>query len=230
MSSSTFTLGNVNRPFPQSGSNPLPRKRRLPTNFAAAPGDNPGIQPSLTAQEQMDFDTLTRFNNILFAFVVDPDPETRYDPDNFRMVLAMPRHSWVTIDPTGATHPIHGNMAGVRHMGIMVCESQGFGMLMLPLMAGSEGEIVPDISVNRGGTGTGAGAFPARTVTLGQNLFNNLPEGLQDALRDRYGEETDSVDIQFYFDAMFRTVRQFPSFEILEDGTVPYPRQAEHPH
>ena len=227
---STLPLDNVNRPFPQSGDNPLPRQRRLPTDFDRAPGDNFGIQPEFTAQEQMDFDTLTRFNNILFAFVVDPDPETRYDPDNFRMVLAMPRHSWVTINPAGSYDPVHGNMAGVRHMGIMVCESQGFGMLMLPLMAGSENELVPDIRVSRGGSGTGANAFPERTVTLGQNLFNNLPEGLQEALRERYGPETDAVDLQFYFDAMFRTVRQFPSFEILEDGTVPYPRQSELPH
>ena len=221
-----FIRGNVNRPFPQAEYTEFARDRRLPQNFDRAPGTNAGINPDFTAQEQMDFDTLTRFNNILFAFVVDPDPETRYDPDNFRMVLSMPRHSWVTFEGEGAEpDPVHGNLIGVRHMGIMVCESQGFGMLMLPFMAGAEDMMVPDIRASRGGTGTGANAFMERTVTLGQNLFNNLPEGLQEALRDRYGADTDSVDIQFYFDAMFRTVRQFPSFEInRETGTIPHPR------
>ena len=225
------TLSTINRPFPQSANpaNAYAIPRILPDNFAAAPGNNPGINTALTPQQQMDFDTLVRFNNILFAFVVDPDPETRYDPDNFRMVLAMPRHSWVTIEPTGSTHPTHGNIAGVRHMGIMVCESQGFGMLMLPFMAGAEDMLVPDISINRGGTGTGANAFNMNNpVTLGQNLFNNLPGGLQDALRERYGPTTNSVDIQFYFDAMFRTVRQWPSFEInRETGRIPDPRTPE---
>ncbi|MCL2286027.1 MAG: hypothetical protein FWC32_06625 [Firmicutes bacterium] len=203
-----------NRPFPQSGSNPdYFRNRRLPTDFARV-GTAPGFDPDLTAQQQMDFDTLIRFNNILFGFVVDPCPETRYCPDNFRMVLAMPRHSWVTIEPEGSYCPVHGNMAGVRHMGIMVCESQGFGMLMLPFMAGAEDMMVPDIRISRGGTGTGANSFMPLTHTLGQNLFNNLPEGLRDAFRERYGEDFDAVCIQTYFNAMFRTVRQWPSFKL----------------
>jgi endo-1,4-beta-D-glucanase Y len=90
----------------------------------------------------------------------------------------------------------HTKGTGGANDAVTTSESMGYGMYMLALLAGAEDVIVDG------------------TTRLRDNLKSNLPAGLRTALG------TKEIDIQFYFDAMFRSLMQWPSFSIRPDGTA----------
>ena len=79
--------------------------------------------------------------------------------------------------------------------GVTVCEAHGFGMVMLAYMAGAEDMMVPSNPTNLSST----------RVPLRRRLWENLPANLRGAFHQ------DSVTIKHYFDACFRTMKQFPA-------------------
>jgi hypothetical protein len=89
----------------------------------------------------------------------------------------------------------HTGGTGSAASSVTTSESMGYGMYMLALMAGAE-----NVSVG--------------SNRLRDNLKSNLPQGLRDALGSR------EIDIKFYYDAMFRSLQQWPSFSITPRGQV----------
>ncbi|MCL2048689.1 MAG: hypothetical protein FWG87_08165 [Defluviitaleaceae bacterium] len=138
----------------------------------------PRFLPTNRTQAEMNQDVADQFNRVLSNFIVDPTHNTTNHKNTFRMVL---NHASGT-----------GN---VGDDGVAVCESQGFGMVMLALMAGAEDMLVPSVPTN----------MNSARVPLKQRLRDNLPENL----RSTFG--ADEVTIKHYFDAMFRTVQAFPA-------------------
>jgi hypothetical protein len=142
------------------------------------------VLPSNRTQEQMTQDVADQFNRVLSRFIVDPTTSAATNKDNFLMVLNHP-------GGTGATDD-----------GVAVCESHGFGMVMLAYMAGAEDMMVPSNPTNLNST----------RVPLKQRLRDNLPA----ELRSAFG--TDEVTIKHYFDAAFRTMKKFPATNGTNNG------------
>jgi len=136
------------------------------------------VMPTNRSQEQMNQDIADQFNRILRHFVVETDTPRTNDKNEFLMVLGH----------YSGTGPVAPNP-------IMVCESQGFGMVMIAYMAGAEDMMVLSDPANSS----------SPRVPLRQRLHDNLPSGL----RSQFGP--DEVTFQVYFDAMFRTLRRFPT-------------------
>ena len=105
-----------NRPFPQAG---------LPT----APYVVDRLTHSNLTQAQMNQDVIDMFKYRIRDFLIDPNPNTVNDPDNFRMVLKHgPGHG-------NAGRGYDGGAAGTQ---VTCSESMGFGMMLLVLMAGAD--------------------------------------------------------------------------------------------
>ncbi|MCL2426731.1 MAG: hypothetical protein FWD05_10400, partial [Oscillospiraceae bacterium] len=94
-------------------------------------------------------------------------------------------------------HGTGGWGTGARSLRLTVCEAMGYGMLMLVKMSGSE-----DIPFE----------FNGSTTTIRNLLFNALPTELQDHFC--IGE----VDTKLFFDAMFRSLRHWPTHPIHVTG------------
>ena len=140
--------------------------------------DQTRVMPTDRTQTQMTQDVADQFNRVLRHFIVESGTPRSDDKNEFLMVLAH----------YSGTGPVGPNPT-------MVCESQGFGMVMIAYMAGAENMMVlsdPAVSTST-------------RVPLKQRLRDNLPAGL----RAQFG--ADEVTFQVYFDAMFRTMRRFPT-------------------
>ncbi|MCL2225230.1 MAG: dockerin type I domain-containing protein [Defluviitaleaceae bacterium] len=110
------------------------------------------------------------------------DPATWDDPAGFRMVT--------TLDAgTGGTAQTPTSYR------VTVCESMGYGMLMIVMLAGSEDIVL-------------GGAFGDRTMR--HVLWSGLPAPLRAHFTYQAGLPN-SVSFQTYFDAMFRSLRFWPS-------------------
>jgi len=133
------------------------------------------VMPTDRTQTQMNQDVVDQFNRILRRFIVDPTTSAASNKENFLMVLN------------------HDGGTNADADGVAVCESHGFGMVMLAYMAGAEDMMVPSNPNNLSST----------RVPLRQRLWENLPEGLRSAF------DPDEVTIKHYFDAAFRTMKQF---------------------
>ena len=136
------------------------------------------IMPTNRTQGQMNADVAAQFNRILSRFIVEPNTSRSNNRNEFLMVL---NH------PTGT--------GSVGDDGVVVCEAQGFGMVMLAYMAGAEEMMVPSNPTN----------LNSPLVPLRDRLKSNLPANLQAAFGN------DDVTIKDYFDAMFRTMKRFPA-------------------
>jgi len=135
------------------------------------------VMPSNRTQTQMNQDVADQFNRVLSRFIVDPTTSSASNKEDFLMVL----------NHTGGTN--------ADADGVAVCESHGFGMVMLVYMAGAEDMMVPSIPTN----------LSSPRVPLRQRLRDNLPVNLRSAFGD------DEVTIKHYFDAAFRTMKKFPA-------------------
>jgi uncharacterized repeat protein (TIGR02543 family) len=143
----------------------------------------PDTPPTISWSHDPHPSTLFTTHGSNSLFVVDPDPGTRNDPNAFRMVM------FLDAGTGGASQSHHSYR-------VTVCEAMGYGMLMLVQLAGSE-----DINLGP--------AFGNRTMR--QLLLEGLPVGL----RSQFSADPNApnaVSFQTYFDAMFRTLRHFPSF------------------
>jgi len=182
------------RPFPQRGQD-----SGIMVNMLLPPGAT--ANPS--APENVDLQILRQF-----ARLVDNDlnklpiPNPFMNPNTaFAIFGAHDTHSLFMVDPASRTDPNAFRMVLFNPVGtgpgltnsVTVCESMGYGMLMLVKLAGSE-------DVNLGPT------FQNRTMR--EVLHRGLPVQLRSQI------PVSEVSFQMYFDAMFRTVRHFPSFHI----------------
>jgi hypothetical protein len=143
--------------------------------------DRPGASP-LNAQRSLLFAAANR-GGTGSVYVVDPS--TWDCPDSFRMVI--------TLDAgTG------GNAQLATSYRVTVCESMGYGMLMLVKLAGSEDIVL-------------GGPFGNRTMR--HVLWSGLPAPLRAHFTYEPGLPN-SVSFQTYFDAMFRSLRFWPTHPV----------------
>jgi len=181
------------RPFPQAGQDvglvvelfPLPVSQeeanlQILRQFANLV-DREGASPLGAARSELFAAAGRGGTGSLFLV----DPVTWNDPQGFRMVL--------TLDAgTGGTAQTETSYR------VTVCESMGYGMLMLVLLAGSEDVVL-------------GGDFGERTMR--QVLWAGLPEALR--LYFSYDPAAENaVSFQTYFDAMFRSLRFWPTHPV----------------
>jgi hypothetical protein len=117
------------------------------------------------------------------------DPATWEDPDGFRMIIALDAGTG------GTAH----TFTSYR---MTVCESMGYGMLMLVMLAGSE-------DINLGS------AFGNRTMR--QVLLDGLPLPLRNHFTANVNNTNPNlrvVSFQTYYDAMFRSLRFWPTHPV----------------
>ena len=159
---------------------------------------SPDEHPTLSWSNTLHPSTLFATHGTNSLFVVDPDPATRNDPNAFRMVM------FLDAGTGGASVSQHSYR-------VTVCEAMGYGMLMLVKLAGSE-----DINLGP--------EFGNRTMR--QLLLEGLPAGLRSQF-SASPNAPNAVTFQTYFDAMFRSLRHFPSFpRSIANGYSTY--EAEH--
>ena len=183
------------RPFPQAGRDTGAMVELFTPGAAGQNAANmailhqfarlvaPETTPTISWSSEPHPSTLFDIHGTNSLFVVDPDPATRNDPNAFRMVM------FLDAGTGGAAVSQHSYR-------VTVCESMGYGMLMLVKLAGSE-------DINLGSE------FGNRTMR--QLLLEGLPAGLRSQF-SASPNAPNAVSFQTYFDAMFRTLRHFPSF------------------
>ena len=151
------------------------------------------VKPSHRTQAQMNQDVIDQFAKLIPEFLVDPDPATMNDPNQFRMILSM----------FGGTGP------GITGIGVTTSETTGYGMMMLAKMAGSEEAVIsagvttnyPNFaSPNSTGVSTNIG---------GKKIKDVLKEVLHPELRAAFGNN--DVTIRDFYDGIFRTMNHFPA-------------------
>jgi uncharacterized repeat protein (TIGR02543 family) len=119
-------------------------------------------------------------------FIVDPATRNASNVNDFRMILL---HALGT----------GGGAITSDSYRVTTCETHGYGMLLLVLLAGSEDTIV---------------GHPFN-VSMRTILHRNLPTNLRNAI------PVSQVSFQTYYDAMFRTTRQFSAYPRLANGSLP---------
>jgi len=200
---SAFSNTEPLRPFPQRGQDSgLMAPMLLP----------PGATANPSSPEEADLQILRQFANLidnpvgafntggnwprawpmfdsgetLSLYLVDPATRGVENKHDFRMVMFIP----------GGT----GGDATIPNISyrVTVCEAMGYGMLMLAKLAGSEDIVL-------------GGAFGSRTMR------DVLLAGLPVPLRYEFSADpnaSNAVSFQTYFDAMFRSLRFWPTHPI----------------
>jgi len=175
------------------------------------------VMPANRTQAQMNADVVQQFAKLIPDFVTDPNLETITDPEKFRMVIYHDAASWADGGEWGPWPSYVTGANNTRRRHVTVSESMGYGMMMLAYMGGIENELVNMEWTSQTSTRTGSGMGTAQngTMTVKDALLANLPPELKNIIDPAVG-----VDIKFYFDALFRTLRDFPTWDTNIDRTL----------